>query len=342
MAGSLSARVTRPSSPATIEDDLAVLWRDAGRDAPVARALLANLVVYRDRPATEDVDLGAPNVLVGEVAERHPSRTIVLHHGGRPDLCGPFGATISILLFGPPQARYGVEEIAVQAACAEASLPSIVRRLALGDMPTSIWWTEDLSKTTPLEALVTMGRQFVYDSRQWRDLRRGVLAVAPLATGPRATDVADLNWRRLTPMRQALTQALATSTRKLAAPRVAAASLRVRHRPGDGALAWLLAGWFGASLGWPADAEWPIAIEEGRRGDEVLGVALDRDEIAATMNGHRVLVRYKERTAPFSVAVPHETHADAVASELRSLTYDVCLRDALAALAARFTASKSP
>jgi hypothetical protein len=41
------------------------------------------------------------------------------------------------------------------------------------------------------------------------------------------------------------------------------------------------------------------------------------------------------------MAVPHESEAEAVAAELRSLTYDSDLRDALAALAARLTSSGS-
>ena len=49
-----------------------------------------------------------------------------------------------------------------------------------------------------------------------------------------------------------------------------------------------------------------------------------------------MLVRYKTRIAPLSLAVPHETEADAVAAELRTLTADLALRDTLVALARRF------
>ncbi len=341
MARPLSARLSRASAPAGVEDDLAILWREAGREGPVARAVMANLVVYCERPATDVVDLAAPidEVPVDEVARRHPSRVIVLHHGGQPNPAGPVSAMISILLFGPPQARVGVEEIAVRSACAEASLPSIVRRFALCDVPTAIWWTEDLSRATPLEALVTMGRQFLYDSRRWRDVRRGVLALAPLLTHPHAPDLADLNWRRLTPMRQALAQALAPP---MAPIDIRATRLRIRHRPGDGALAWLLAGWLASRLGWPPAAEMPVTIEEARHGDETLSVSLGANhaaEVTATMNGHRVLVTFERGHPPLSIGGPHEHDADAVAAELGRLTHDVPLREALAALADRFTAS---
>ena len=339
----MTDRLSRVSSPAGIDDDLAVLWRDAGRDGAVARAVMANLVVYRECPAEEQVDLAAPmtHVPVDDVARRHPSRVILLHHGGHEDLRAPVGATIGILLFGPPSARVGVEQIAVRSACAEASLPSIVRRLSLGDVPTSIWWTEDLSRSTPLEALVTMGRQLVYDSRHWTDVRRGVLALGPVVGHPHAPDLADLNWRRVTPMRQALTQALAPPVGPID---VSTVRLRVRHRPGDAALAWLLTGWFCSRLDWPPDADMPATVEEYSDGSDVLSVSIavnDAPYVTAAMDDHRVLVTYQGRTAPFSIAAPLEDEADAVAAELRNLTYDTALRDALVALARRFTSSGS-
>ena len=346
-------RLSRPSTPAAIEDDLALLWRDAGREGPVARALMANLVVYRDRPGTEDVDLEAAieGVPVDDVAQRHPSRLILLHHSARADASAPVGATISILLFGPPHARFGVEEIAVRSTCAEASLPSIVRRLSLGDIPTSIWWTEDLSRATPLDALVTMGRQLVYDSRQWSNVSRGVLALAAVIAREHGPDLADLNWRRLTPMRVALTQALAPPIGHIDA---GAVRVRIGHRHGDAALAWLLAGWLCSRLGWPDAEELPATVEEdvsspdaaGRpERDVVLRVSIGTSgapDITASMNAHRVLVEYASQMAPFSIAAPAETEAEAIAAELRTLTYDAGLREAVAALARRFTSSESP
>jgi glucose-6-phosphate dehydrogenase assembly protein OpcA len=338
----VSALVSRACSPAAIDEELAALWRDAGRDGPVARALMANLVIFRDCPARERVDLSAPleEVPVAEVARRHPSRVILLYHGGQKDLRSPNEATISVLLFGDPPMRFGVEQIAIRSSCAEASLPSIVRRLALGDIPTSIWWTEDLARATPLHSLVTMGRQLLYDSRHWRDVKAGVLALAPLLDRADAPDLADLNWRRLAPMQQAIAEALKAAD--TAAPR---GSLRVRiqHRPGDAALAWLLAGWFCSRLEWPAQ-DWPAVIDEGRLGDEVLAVAFGDDdpgEATATMNDSRVLVNYRKRSAPFSMAVPRQTDAEGVAAELRNLGFDVALRDTLVALARRFNSSST-
>jgi glucose-6-phosphate dehydrogenase assembly protein OpcA len=126
----------------------------------------------------------------------------------------------------------------VHSTFAEASLPSIVRGLTLGDLPTSLWWTEDVSEAPPLAALVSMARQLVYDSRQWRDVRGGVLALKPLLTGRHEPGFVDLNWRRLAPMREAILHAVGSP--EFASSMLAGA--RIRHRPGDEALAWLLGG----------------------------------------------------------------------------------------------------
>src|SRR5579872_6758709 len=168
MATAMTARKWRPSEPRRIEADLAAVWLELGRESPVSRALLANLIVVCHRPREASVDLAGPcDIPVEEVARRHPSRVIVLYHD--PDetrRCPPVEAGVSVLTFGTAAMRFGVEQIAVRSACAEVSLPSIVRRLTRGGVPTSVWWTDDLSRTRPIEALVAMGRQLVYDSRK--------------------------------------------------------------------------------------------------------------------------------------------------------------------------------
>ena len=163
MALAVAGKAIRPSEPGQIDADLAALWRDLGREAPVARAALSNLVVFCHRPNGASVDLAEPlDVPIEEVAGRHPSRIIVLHHDHQQTTPGaPFAASVGVLTFGPAQSRYGVEQIAVRPLCGEASLPSIVRRLALGGLPTSVWWTDDFSDDRPLDALATMGRQLV-------------------------------------------------------------------------------------------------------------------------------------------------------------------------------------
>jgi glucose-6-phosphate dehydrogenase assembly protein OpcA len=351
MAQSVVERAWRATTPDEIEPDLAALWRDIAKERPIARAVMSNLVVVRERAAARaqepltasTIDDLANELPLEDVVARHPSRVILIQHDRSPQtVCAPFGVGVGVMTFGPPDARYGVEEIIVQSACAEQSLPSIVRRLLRGDVPTSVWWTEDVSETPPLDAIVSMARQFVYDSRGWRDVRRGILALAPLISrGPTDQphlirppdqshlDLADVNWRKLTPLRHALLHAGDAAD----LDHLRDGNVDIRYRAGDEALAWLAVGWLAARMEWTPGTT--PRVEETRDDDETLSIVVGRD-LSAALNDHRVLVT--RRDAPgFTVSVPQESGADAVAAELRNLGHDACLRDALGALLARFS-----
>src|SRR6266498_4168369 len=221
MARAVAERVWRTCTPEAIERELSALWREIGERGPVAHAMMSNLIVFRKAdPARRNGDrrdMAFGGVPVDDVAARHPSRVILIEYEqAGPDSAANMSADAGIATFGPPQARYGVEQIAVRSACTDASLPSLVRRLVRGDLPTSLWWIEDVSRVAPIPSIVTMGRQLVFDSRRWRDIRQGVLALAPYIDadrdGDRASrapsrwsqnvDLADVNWRRLTPVRR--------------------------------------------------------------------------------------------------------------------------------------------
>jgi hypothetical protein len=338
MAGAVADRVFRESSAENIDADLAALWRElAHRATPIARAVMSNLVVFRDRtaPPGADVEAAMADLPLDEVVARHPSRLIVIEHdpgASAPD--APFAAGVGIATFGPESARYGIEQVVVRSACAEASLPSIVRRLVRGDLPTSVWWTEDLSKVPPLEPLVTLGRQLVYDSRDWGDVRAALRVLEPLI-GSRRIDLADVNWRRLTPLRRALTEAPATGGRLVAPDTL----VNIAHRPDEAPLAWLLAGALMASMD-RARSEPPRVVPiDGDAGDTVLLLSVDdasgHGEISLSASGAMVI---DPAAAPLTVTMPVETGADAVAAELRLLSQEMELYAALAALVGLFAA----
>lgn len=353
MAGAVGERVWRSSTADAIERDLSALWREVGERGPIARAMMSNLVIVRrarhDVPAHAGIDDVLGDVPVDRVAARHPCRVIAIdYEPTAPNLRGSMSTEVGIATFGPPRARFGVEQIAVRSACSAASLPSVVRRLMRGDLPTSVWWAEDLSRVAPAAPIVTMGRQLVYDSRQWRDVRGGVLALEPYVTGrdavapprhrrmteSRCVDLADVNWRRLMPVRRALIVAAGASAAAAWRP----SDIHVMHRPGDSALAWLLVGWVASRLEWPPDAV--PRIEETRSGDEVMSIVIgvDAEETRVTLNRTCVIVTHR-RGAPSVVGVPREGEADAVAAELHALSHDACLHDALSALLLAFRAA---
>jgi glucose-6-phosphate dehydrogenase assembly protein OpcA len=334
-----------------VEADLSALWRDVGGHGPIARAMMSNLVVFRRASGDEHraPRRGHRDMAVDSVAARHPSRVVVIEHSATTaEAAESMAADVGIVAFGPPNARYGVERIDVRAACPTAWLPSLVRRVIRGDLPTSVWWAEDVSRHAPEEPIVAMGRQLVYDSRQWSDVRSAVLALQPYISvrdtdaggsrrAPAASkhvDLADVNWRRLSPVRSALLVVAQSGDFATWRP----GDIRIAHARGESALAWLLIGWLASRLDWPASAH-PY-VDEGRSGDEVLSIAVGAgaDEIRAALDGRRVVMTRGGETRSV-MSVRQEGEADAVAAELHALSHDACLHDALSALLRSFRAA---
>jgi hypothetical protein len=332
MASAVSAvatRAWRPSAADTIEDDLAQLWRDIARDEPISRALMSNLVVLcRGRGDADSVPHALAKLGVEDVVQRHPARVIVLVHdfdAAPADPQAPWlEARVDVLTFGAPEQRYGVEQVVIRSACGDAAMRSIVRHLILGDLPTSIWWTEDLSTTGPLAPLAAMGRQFLYDSGCWSDVKTAVRSLVPLLEAPVTPDLADVNWRRLAPVRHAILSALGSR----AASRDRVGGMRIRYRRGEEALAWLLAGWVRRE-GLTVPTEDPTLTAD-------LLIASLADGLVLRLLDERVIVEDPHGPAPFVLPFPREQQAEAIAHELRVLTRDTPLHGVLHALARHF------
>lgn len=321
----------RRSSADAIERDLAALWRETARDGPLSRALMANLVVIHEcRDPAGDAAAVAREAAAGDVAQRHPVRAILLDYTpGVEAACGPKAARVGLRTFGSSEARYGVELIAIHTACAEASIPSIVRRLTRGGVPTAVWWLGDLSRDAPPDPMTTLGRQFLYDSASWHDPREGVRVVAGVIARPRAPDIADLNWRRLVPMRQAIVHGLRSERDARELP---ASGVDIRHGASRAACAFLIAGWLHGSLRWsPADMP---RIEASGGSEEALSVTMTGAgwTVKASMDDGRVKVTGTTQP-PFEVLLPREAEADTIAAELRSLGADTPFHAAVRAAA---------
>jgi glucose-6-phosphate dehydrogenase assembly protein OpcA len=199
-----STLMTAASSAHTIEADLAALWRRAAAAGPVSRAVMSNLVIIGDQGLRPDPAALLEDPLVAGVVRRHPARIIAVDYHARREACAPAASSVGVMTFGAERSRYGVEIVAVRLACAEASLPSVVRAIARGDMPTTIWWNGDLSAAPAPAAMLQLGQQIVYDSREWRDVRGGFKLLARLLNTGSCPDLADVNWPRLAGARHAL------------------------------------------------------------------------------------------------------------------------------------------
>jgi glucose-6-phosphate dehydrogenase assembly protein OpcA len=352
VVSTLARHEVRASTSETAEEDLSALWRELAHETPDARTVMSNLVIFRERAEEQQVDVEASlrDGLVIEVACSHPSRVVLLVHARSDAECRtPLAAAVGILTFGPAEARHAIEQIAVRSQGLEQSLPSIVRRLVLGDLPTSVWWTEDLSQAPPLAALATMGRQFVYDSRQWRDVRAGISTLAGLLAQPHAPDLADLNWRRLAPLRQGVSRGLAAAERVPARPGEPARRglprlrIQLQHAPGEDALACLMLGWLTSHLERRSRGELTVTLRQGAGTHHPLVVSIGTDDaglLTATMSEHQVEVT-SATDQVLLMGVPAEHDAEAIAAELWRLERDVGLTDAVRAAHARFTGERT-
>jgi glucose-6-phosphate dehydrogenase assembly protein OpcA len=324
----MTDRVWRPSSPEMIEHDLAALWRDVSRDAPVARAMMSNLIVLRTPLASWPARRAG--VSIDAVAAKHPSRVLIVDHESvASGVRRPTDVRVGVVTFGPPQARYGVEQIAVRSACMDESLPSLVRRLVRGGLPISVWCDEDLSEVPLVTSLLEMGRQLVYDSRRWRDVARGVAALQAW----RHLDLADVNWRRIASMRRALIFAASSTQQDDWTPD----RIRIAYRREDRTQAWLLAGWLAARLGWPTGARPRVDADAEKDLSLSVTIGTEGDAVRIDCDAHRVTVTHPGRP-PSLIRVPKEGEAEAVAAELHSLSHDVSLQDILSALHRYFSA----
>jgi glucose-6-phosphate dehydrogenase assembly protein OpcA len=320
----------RTVDPARIERALAELWLDAAQDGPLSRAVMSNLVVVRPNVSLGPDAREEPDSDIVRIAQQHPARTILLAYSQSGRAAGPAKASVGVVTFGAGGTRYGVEVIEVEAACTDQSVPSIVRRMARGDVPTTIWWAADLSALAPSRAMLSTARQFVYDSAMWRSVPAGAHAVASIAGDRRPFDVADLNWRRLAPLRNAVAHALATHPGPAA---LSPSDVQIRHRPGEASAAWLLAAWFCCRLKWKKGVPAPT-VEEARDGDDLLTLILwpGAAQLTAAMSRQRVKVK-TPGTPPFRMPVPHETPVDAVVAALRSRGREACLAETVVTLA---------
>jgi len=338
MASTVVDRIWRDTEPGEIEPTLAAVWRDVGRRSTVARAVMSNLVVVRASQAGEPVDAYAATHIdtIDEVVGRHPSRLIVIvHEYGCPLTRAPIATRVAVATYGPPHARYAVEEVLVRSSCDEVSLPSIVRRLTRGDVPTTVWYLDDLSERLPVRGILAEARQLIFDSQRWSDMATGVRVLVD-ATRDLRIDIADLNWRRLAPVRDALRR----MGEALPIDALRQAQVRIRCAPQERAAAWLLAGWLAARLSLPHDVARAIVLEEPAMTAR-LAIATNASETPLVELGGNDISVAPPHARAYVHAIPRETQSDAIVNELGNLAGDAALLDTLRALAELTSAGSS-
>lgn len=284
--------VAAAQAPGWTSEEVAVPLRDVEREldrqlkaaqgpgeAPVIRARMSNLVIFCDSAErARQLDEVVPDVVA-----LHPARVLLLvsEPGSTADALDVRVRT-RVHEVGTGLRAFS-EQVTIRGdGPAVDHLPFAVRALSIGDLPTNLWWAVPQPPAMAGALLYNLSEdvdQVVYDSFGWPEPARGMCATAswiqrfqrgPGQGGSRV--VADLAWRRLRYWRRLLAQALDPGTAPGAIETMG--EVLVEHGPHSVMMAWGLASWLVARLGWhvtgvhvePAvEIHWQLASPEGPR-----------------------------------------------------------------------------
>ena len=249
------------SGVASLERELARMRRvqtahAAEQGHVVARASVLNLVVH----ATREVHARRAAATIGELAQRHPSRAIIVH--ADRDRTQGVEAHLSMHCHLPAAdaaRQVSYEQILIRArGDSDERLASAVIPLLLPDLPVFLWWTG----TPPLDErhfddLLAFADRFIVDSADFArpDVTLPRIAMA-CESGRGRYGVTDFNWTRLTPWRDLVAGFFDVPEWRAYLPHVT--GVRVGFAvDADGrdihpSQALLLVGWLASRLGWKA------------------------------------------------------------------------------------------
>jgi glucose-6-phosphate dehydrogenase assembly protein OpcA len=323
-----------------VERELDQLW--AGREGPdgaaQTRALMANLVAFcrnREEEAAVVEDIAT-------MVARHPARVVVLTADAGSDAHEVEALVAAHGRPGDGGERLCGEHVTLRVGGpGTRSLPSAVRSLLLGDLPTALWWATP--EAPPLAGdlfteLAAASTQVVYDSMAWTDpLRQLVVTARWIATkGQQATS--DLAWRRPKLWRRLIAQMLDPALAPGAIDNIT--QVDIEHGPHTLTQAWLLSGWLAFRLGWQPrggrvlpgpEVSWSFEWEHGMPRVNIRRLPEGESEIRSI----RIATRVQDRpvTFRFTWEGPGRLHgvAEGLSDRVVSLTGPVQSRGALVA-----------
>lgn len=359
-APALISSIPRAVDVSAIERELAQLWgqpqRSGDTEDAVTRACMSNLVIF----CAAREQAGIVSQEVGHIVLRHPSRVLLLVTDASQTVSDIEAFVSAQCHLTGAGKQVCSEHVMVTAGGPEAErrLTSVVRPLLIGDLPTALWWTAQQAPTLEgelFQALAGMADQVIYDSADWPDAARGVVATADWVARLQADlAVADLAWRRLKPWRRLIAQVLDPAVVPGALDAIT--EVVIEHGPHGLPQAWLLIGWLACRLDWrPAAVAVEPGAEVGWTFQSVQGplrvtlrrltegepqvhnvsvcwkVGAQSSRVTFQMRGaERLTVTAAGAGTPLrALAIPAQTRAALVARQLPDLARDAVFRDTL-------------
>lgn len=257
----------RAPSVAALERELARVRRGrAGRERElaVARAAVVNIVVL----ATREAHAVRAARTVAQLSLRHPSRAIVVVADRRTEPSSPRAIelyTSATATDGSGQVHF--EQVLVRArGRVRERVMSVIEPLLVPDLPVFAWWTG----TPPIGSahfadVVSLADRLLIDSADFARPERMLPELASVCfTGTRRCALTDLNWARLTPWRELLTQFFDVPAWRALLPAIdgvrVSFAVDADGREVHPSQALLFVGWLASRLGWRASE--PLAPSE--------------------------------------------------------------------------------
>ena len=181
-----------------VEDALAELRARVSQSGPSIRTSVMTHIAW-----VPEEWLGAARGALGGMAERHPSRTVVLIP--EPDAAmNRLDATVSLECYQVPDVDRSVcsEVVEVRLKGSRAKAPaSIVLPLLISDLPVFLRWRGVPPwRSQELEQLVDVVDRLIVDSTEWEDIPHEYVRLTELFDRVIASDIAwarTSRWRRL-------------------------------------------------------------------------------------------------------------------------------------------------
>jgi Glucose-6-phosphate dehydrogenase subunit len=233
-----------------IERELTSLRADPGGESSYQRTSVMTHTAWVPQEWVE----AAEDVLSG-LAERHPSRTVVLFP--EPDEEDGLDGDVEMDVYPVGEGRsICTETIRIRLKGKRAAAPaSVVQPLLLPDLPAFLRWRGLPAFGSPeLEGLIDVVDRLIVDSTEWPDLPESYRGLVDIFDRVAVSDIAWARTSRWRPMLASLWPEIAGVQR-----------IRVR---GTAAQAQLLAGWLRSRLGHPVELE-------HEQSDRLVGVDLD-------------------------------------------------------------------
>jgi len=238
----LSLQAPKDVSLSQVELELSKIWQSYGENA-AARATTFNLLVYE--PENE---LGERLVSIDTIANQIPCRVIdICPISGEDEgitaqvaaYC-PIQKTSSSLVCGEYITLKGTKE-------AFSRIHSLLTGLVISDLPTFVWWKDSPAPYTKMfERLTNLCDRMIFDSAFFKDSEGDLLKMQELINND--AQIADLNWRRLSPWQELTAQAFDSPDRRAGAWKVD--RVTIDYEKGNSTQALMFLGWLASRLEW--------------------------------------------------------------------------------------------